>query len=243
MATPIVPQCGIYVITCLANDKIYIGSAVNIKRRWQWHKHALKRGEHHSKHLQRAYAKYGKVSFTFSVLELCTPEQRIEREQYWIDELKPYVRSIGFNLANSAKGGAGHNLTASHRANISTSLKGTVRSPETRAKIGNAHRGRKHSEQSKANMSIAHKGKTQSAEYVEKRIAPLRGRKLPSELVERRADHHRKPYVLTTPDGQELQVFGLYRFCRENGLQGALMSKVARGERKHHKGWKCRHAE
>ena len=51
---------GIYKITCLANNKSYIGQSVSIKRRWATHKRELAAGIHYNEYLQRAYNKYGK---------------------------------------------------------------------------------------------------------------------------------------------------------------------------------------
>lgn len=242
MATSIVPRIsGIYLITCSPSNRFYLGSSVHIHRRWSWHKGTLKRGNHHSILLQRAWNKYGKDSFTFAVIEECPPEMCIEREQYWLDTLKPYDPSIGFNIGMDAKAPSlGRKHTAEHRAKIGLKSR-RPSSPEKRAKISAAHKGRKHTAQSRANMSAAHKGKKQTPEEIEKRIAPLRGRKTPREIIERRTKTE-KAYIVTDPNGKETYVFGLSKFCREHGLQQALMSKVAVGKRKHHKGWKCQFA-
>lgn len=38
--------CGIYKITCIVNEKCYIGQSVNIKQRWIAQKHNLKKGRY-----------------------------------------------------------------------------------------------------------------------------------------------------------------------------------------------------
>src|SRR5229473_6154293 len=58
---------GIYKITCTANKRIYIGSAVNLRKRKNEHWNAFKRNQHHNRHLQRAWDKYGEQAFTFEV--------------------------------------------------------------------------------------------------------------------------------------------------------------------------------
>jgi group I intron endonuclease len=60
---------GIYKITCLANNKCYIGQSVAIKRRWNDHQKALAGGTHYNTYLQNAYNKYGKGSFVYEILE------------------------------------------------------------------------------------------------------------------------------------------------------------------------------
>jgi len=88
---------GIYKITNLANSKVYIGSsAVSIKRRWYKHVSALKKGNHHSLKLQRAWNKHGKENFILEVLEECDPESCVTREQYWLDLYQS--ATTGYNI-------------------------------------------------------------------------------------------------------------------------------------------------
>jgi len=47
-------KSGIYKITNIANNKCYIGSAVNITARFATHRHQLRNEKHHSKYLQRS---------------------------------------------------------------------------------------------------------------------------------------------------------------------------------------------
>ena len=42
---------GIYKIVNSINNKIYVGSAKNIKKRWSAHKSDLNKNKHHNKHL------------------------------------------------------------------------------------------------------------------------------------------------------------------------------------------------
>ena len=49
---------GIYSIRNSVNNKIYIESSCNLKRRILRHKTELKHNKHYNKHLQRAYNKY-----------------------------------------------------------------------------------------------------------------------------------------------------------------------------------------
>jgi group I intron endonuclease len=49
-----------------------------------------------------------------------------------------------------------------------------------------------------------------------------------------------KKWVVVTPEGTEIVIDNLRRFCANNGLDQGNMAGVARGEHKHCKGWKCR---
>ena len=82
-------KSGIYKITNLTNQKFYIGSSVNIYNRFHTHSTKLKKNVHFSRHLQASYNKYGKDNFIFEVVEYCQKELCVEREQYYLDTLKP----------------------------------------------------------------------------------------------------------------------------------------------------------
>lgn len=95
-------KSGIYKITNLADGKFYVGSSVDLKRRKSEHAKMLENGTHHSSYLQNAYNKYGKNNFTFEIIELTDKDELRDAEQRYLDKLKPYVRSIGYNLSERA---------------------------------------------------------------------------------------------------------------------------------------------
>ena len=80
---------GIYKITNLLNNKFYIGSSCDIRARKYLHFSMLKNNKHHSPILQRVYDKYGKKYLLFEIIEECDIENLIEKEQYYLDTLKP----------------------------------------------------------------------------------------------------------------------------------------------------------
>lgn len=82
-------KSGIYQITNITNNHRYIGSSSNLNRRWYTHKTALRKNRHHSIYLQRAWNKYSEASFQFTILELVESVNLFEREQYYIDTIKP----------------------------------------------------------------------------------------------------------------------------------------------------------
>lgn len=154
-------QMAIYQIRNKINGKVYIGSAVNIKYRWRSHRSLLRKGIHHSTHLQRAFNLYGEDNFAFEVLEAVNNRSALlDREQFWIDKLGSCNDKNGYNIALQAGSPmAGRRQTEEakfktgiaskrwHQANkgtpkyraylnnLSRALKGHIVSEETRVKI------------------------------------------------------------------------------------------------------------
>jgi len=90
---------GIYVIINKLNDKKYVGSSKSAYYRWsEAHLPTLRKGNHHNRHLQSAWNKYGEDQFEFQVLEECVEEQLLEREGYWIEHHRSWEREYGYNL-------------------------------------------------------------------------------------------------------------------------------------------------
>ena len=82
------------------NGKRYVGSAECFRVRWKLHRSQLNGGRHHSQKLQRAWEKYGRASFEFTILEEVDVANLIEREQYWLDKLRAV--KVGYNVAPNA---------------------------------------------------------------------------------------------------------------------------------------------
>ena len=90
---------GIYCIKNKINGKVYIGSSNNIERRFKKHKTELNTNNHSNKYLEKAYKKYGKDNFEFIILELCTQEELIQREIFFINKYDSLNYLKGYNLS------------------------------------------------------------------------------------------------------------------------------------------------
>ena len=149
---------GIYQIRNQTNGNRYIGSGVNLKRRWQQHLAGLRHGHHHNPHLQKAWRKYGELAFVFEPLEHATPETLIEREQYYLNTCQPE-----YNIALTAGSpmlGRHHTLGACRKISEATKGKGNPfygkrHSEEACYKIGAANRGNHHNKETREQMSEA----------------------------------------------------------------------------------------
>ena len=81
-----IENSGIYKITRLKTNEVYLGQAVNVSTRWAEHvKAALGVGTLASSQLHRTMAEDGPEQFTFEVLEEVPKEKLKERESYYID--------------------------------------------------------------------------------------------------------------------------------------------------------------
>ena len=75
-------KSGIYRIVNKVNGKYYIGSSIDIEKRYKRHINELRQGKHHSILLQRAYNKYGEVEFELEILEIINDANLVKvREQ------------------------------------------------------------------------------------------------------------------------------------------------------------------
>lgn len=81
--------CGIYMLVNYVNNKKYIGSSKHIGQRLWEHRSNLRHNKHDNAHLQNAWNKYGECNFNYIILEKCSEDKQYEREQYYIDTLKP----------------------------------------------------------------------------------------------------------------------------------------------------------
>jgi group I intron endonuclease len=110
-------KTGIYCIECLVTGKIYIGSSVNIPKRWRLHVIQLTNNTHANNYLQNAWNKHGKQNFEFKILEGCLPEELLIKEQQYINTLEVTNRKIGFNLHPTAGSPLGYQHSEEFKEN------------------------------------------------------------------------------------------------------------------------------
>lgn len=127
---------GIYKITCLANNKIYIGSATDLDGRWKLHIDNARSSRNNVQVVTKAIRRHGEHNFKLEILEYCPREMLIEREQYYLDTYKPFIRT-----------GRGYNVREKADSNLGIQLR-----EETRLKMSKASKGRKKSEKTKEKM-------------------------------------------------------------------------------------------
>jgi group I intron endonuclease len=122
-------KSGVYKLICLSTLKTYVGSSQDLNKRKLDHKSLLRNGKHPNKYLQRSWNKYNNLKF--EVLEECDTEFLLEREQYYIDVLKPE-----YNLRQIAESNRGWKMPEHAKQKLSIKNKGrSVISKEGRKSI------------------------------------------------------------------------------------------------------------
>lgn len=134
----------IYKITCLPNDKVYIGQTVYpVLYRWRRHINSAIKGSDNKFH--RAIRKYGENNFRVETLRTlkCT---NIDKLKVLLNTLEEYF----IEFYDSFKSGYNSTIGGEGLLGLSFTL-------EMRRKIGNAHRGKIVSEETRRKMSEAAK--------------------------------------------------------------------------------------
>lgn len=94
------PITGIYKITNIETQQVYIGQSKNIRERWREHcKAGLQIDTPGNNKLYSNMIQYGLNNFTFELMEQCSINDLNERENYWIE----FYKSCDYGL-NGNKG-------------------------------------------------------------------------------------------------------------------------------------------
>lgn len=93
-----IQKSGVYTITNIINNRIYVGFASNMMKRKGQHFAKLRKRIHENERLQNSFNKYGEENFVFDVIERCEIEFLDSLEHYWAYWLDTHNPEIGFNI-------------------------------------------------------------------------------------------------------------------------------------------------
>lgn len=113
---------------------MYIGSSVNLRRRFLQYYNVNYLERNNSMIICRALLKYGYSNFSLTILEYCDPKDCLIREKYFIDLLKPE-----YNLSQ----------------NPNSPYLGLKHTDEARIKMSDKSSGRSKSKEHKLKLSLA----------------------------------------------------------------------------------------
>ena len=159
---------GIYKIINVVNNKFYVGSAVDLKRRKTRHFSELRTGKHNNRYLQSSWDKYGEQAFVFVVVEpLTEQDDLLAAENVWLalHVGKEYCYNLGVNATAPMLGLGGEKSPTWGYKHTGNSLK----------EISRTSKGRLHTEGSKEKIRAYLLGKPKSAEVRAKISAKLSG--------------------------------------------------------------------
>ena len=189
---------GIYGITNMINNKIYIGQSSNIQQRFIRHRWELNHNRHSNIYLQEDWNQYGKDNFIFTILEICSPDILIERETYWISCYGGINGNVVYNMLSITDGHIQatreriHNTLHTRYQNIPHHSKGRIVSIEGRERMSVSHKGRKHSDETKEKIKQGNLGKHLSDETKEKMRQSKIGKPSPRKGVHLSEEHKAK---------------------------------------------------
>jgi hypothetical protein len=89
-------KSGIYMWTNLVNKKRYVGSSVDLKRRFLEYFNVNRLLRETSMMINRALVKRGFYKFSLTILEYCEVNQLMEREKYYFNLLNPEYNRFFF---------------------------------------------------------------------------------------------------------------------------------------------------
>lgn len=227
---------GIYKIINVVNNKFYVGSAVDLKRRKARHFSELRTGKHNNRHLQAAWQKYGEAAFIFVVVEELSPEaDLLTAENVWLKEHvgKDYCYNIGVDATAPMLGVGGE------------------ASPTW---------GYRHSPEAIAVIAAASTGRTQDAGTIQRKTAHLLGKPKPAEVRakisatlsgegnywygKKRPDHGAKvsrAVQAIAPDGQVLEYASISALREKFGMKPPTVNRALKSGkplvRGPYKGW------
>lgn len=184
---------GIYCLKNTINDKCYIGSAQKLNYRLWNHKHKLIKGTHANNILQNFVNKYGINSIYFEILEPVGIDKLIEREQHYIDTLKPE-----FNILPKAGSNAGTIMSEEQKIKISKGRKGILHTKDTKRRISETMTGVSKTKEHSTKVGLKHKGKIVSQEQRDKISQANKGKiatsKLTWEIVDKIRELNKQGY-------------------------------------------------
>ena len=233
---------GIYKIINIINNKFYVGSAVDLKRRKTRHFSELRKGKHNNRHLQAAWQKYGEAAFIFVVVEELSPEaDLLAAENVWLKEHvgKDYCYNLGTDATAPMLGVGGE----------ASPTWGYRHTPEALAVIAAASTGRRQDPDTIKQKTAHLHGKPKSAEVRAKISATLTGEGN-FWYGKKRPDHGAKvsrAVQAIAPDGRVLEYPSITVLREKSGMKPPTANRALKSGkplvRGPYKGWSFKYVD
>lgn len=183
---------GIYKIVNTVNNRIYIGSSMNLCSRKNRHFNELRKNKHINHYLQNDFNKCGEKNFVFEIIEeydLITLNELLILEQYYINNFyDKQLNCYNINPFSNHPGGRPLSKLAYEKMLLFT------RSGEFRTKMSRIHKGKIVLKETRDKMSISKLGQNNSffgkthKESTKKKLSELgktrmKGKKFPKHKL------------------------------------------------------------
>lgn len=173
-------KVGVYRWVNKVNGNSYVGSSVDLTRRLRVYydfSFLSVRIQKSKSIIYSAILKHGYSNFQLEILEYCSKETVISREQYYIDLFKPT-----YNINSTAGSRLGSPHSEATKEKMSNLVKGRKLTEQTKKLlslankgINNANFGKRHSAETKALISLARLGKSFISESLKDKMSAERG--------------------------------------------------------------------
>jgi group I intron endonuclease len=233
---------GIYKIINVINNKFYVGSAVDLKRRKTRHFSELRTGKHNNRHLQAAWVKYGEQAFVFVVVEdLSDDADLLAAENVWLKEHvgKEYCYNLGVDATAPMLGVGGE----------ASPTWGYKHTPENIEAIRAASTGRKQDADTVRRKTSHLIGKPKPAEVRAKISATLSGEGN-FWYGKKRPDHGEKvskAVQAVSPGGETLEYASIAALREKSGMKPPTINRALKSgkplTRGPYKGWSFKYVD
>jgi len=227
---------GIYKIINVINNKFYVGSAVDLKRRKTRHFSELRNNKHPNGKLQNSWNKHGEQAFVFVVVEeLPDDADLLAAENVWLKEHvgKEHCYNLGVDATAPTLGVSGE---------LSPTW-GYKHTDEAKAVIAATSKGRRFTAETNRRKTAHLIGKPKSAEVRAKISATLSGEGN-FWFGKKRPDHGAKvsrAVVATSPDGKTLEYDSIQALREASGMKPPSANRALKSglplKRGPYKGW------
>nr|YP_009261993.1 GIY-YIG endonuclease [Chrysoporthe austroafricana]AMX22068.1 GIY-YIG endonuclease [Chrysoporthe austroafricana] len=173
-------KSGVYRWTNKVNGNAYIGSSKNLGPRLQQYYGKSLVNNQKTSLIYRAILKHGHENFTLEILEYCGKDETIQREQYYMDLLKPV-----YNILLVAGSPLGRKFPLEVRIQMAKSKLGFTHSEETKALMSKIAQNRIFSDITRSRLSLARQGKKFSLETLTKMSEAKLGIKRSKETIDK----------------------------------------------------------
>ncbi len=226
---------GVYGIRSTITGKYYVGSSVDIRRRWATHRKELASGTHVGIKLLHAWRKYGSDAWEWVVLEECLLDRKqlLEREQHWIDTLSSYEN--GYNsLPKAGQGTRGRKQTpeeVAKRVATRRARNNFGHTEETKKLIGDSQKGKKRGPMSEAQRRLLSKIKLEKGmpESERQRMSKMARERVYTDEIRRNMSLAHQGYVMPEEQKRKIASSNLGKSKSPEAMAKTLKSRQDRG--------------